>query len=95
MYAAIGREPENTNYTPGFTGTLDYMFLLDGSSVKPTSLRDYVDVEGGLPIQDQDQYRLLPYKNMKRDLDHVVPYIVKRKILTFLSFVVECSVTVL
>jgi mRNA deadenylase 3'-5' endonuclease subunit Ccr4 len=38
MYAAIGREPENTNYTPGFTGTLDYMFLLDGSSVKPTSL---------------------------------------------------------
>jgi mRNA deadenylase 3'-5' endonuclease subunit Ccr4 len=82
MYAAIGREPENTNYTPGFTGTLDYMFLLDGSSVKPTSLRDYVDVEGGLPIQDQDQYRL-PYRNMKQNLDHVVPYIVRRKFLTF------------
>jgi hypothetical protein len=24
--------------TPGFTGTLDYIFLLDGRSVKPTSL---------------------------------------------------------
>jgi CCR4-NOT transcription complex subunit 6 len=54
LYAANGGEPEYTNYTPGFTGTLDYIFLLDGSSVKPTSLlclprADSADVEGGLP----------------------------------------------
>uniref|UniRef100_A0A0D9WG34 Endonuclease/exonuclease/phosphatase domain-containing protein n=1 Tax=Leersia perrieri TaxID=77586 RepID=A0A0D9WG34_9ORYZ len=54
LYAANGGEPEFTNCTPGFTGTLDYIFLSDGSSVKPTSLLrlprgDSVDVEGGLP----------------------------------------------
>ncbi|KAK1696884.1 hypothetical protein QYE76_013581 [Lolium multiflorum] len=55
LYAANGGEPEYTNYTPGFTGTLDYIFLLDsGSSVKPTSLLclprgDSADVVGGLP----------------------------------------------
>ncbi|RLM99808.1 hypothetical protein C2845_PM06G22940 [Panicum miliaceum] len=27
LYAANGGEPEFTNYTPGFTGTLDYIFL--------------------------------------------------------------------
>uniref|UniRef100_A0ACD5TGU8 Uncharacterized protein n=1 Tax=Avena sativa TaxID=4498 RepID=A0ACD5TGU8_AVESA len=54
LYAANGGEPEYTNYTPGFTGTLDYIFLSDGSSIKPTSLLrlprgDSADVEGGLP----------------------------------------------
>ncbi|GJM88471.1 hypothetical protein PR202_ga04537 [Eleusine coracana subsp. coracana] len=54
LYAANGGEPEFTNYTPGFTGTLDYIFLSDGSSVKPTSLLrlprgDSADVQGGLP----------------------------------------------
>lgn len=49
-----GGEPEYTNYTPGFTGTLDYIFLSDGSSIKPTSLLclprgDSEDVKGGLP----------------------------------------------
>ncbi|KAL6610035.1 hypothetical protein ACP70R_040004 [Stipagrostis hirtigluma subsp. patula] len=54
LYAANGGEPEFTNYTPGFTGTLDYIFLSDGSSIKPTSLLrlprgDAADVQGGLP----------------------------------------------
>jgi mRNA deadenylase 3'-5' endonuclease subunit Ccr4 len=54
LYAANGGEPEFTNYTPGFTGTLDYIFLSDGSSIKPTRLLrlprgDSVDVQGGLP----------------------------------------------
>lgn len=54
LYAVNGGEPEFTNCTPGFTGTLDYIFLLDGSSIKPTSLLclprgDSADVDGGLP----------------------------------------------
>ncbi|XP_015693278.2 carbon catabolite repressor protein 4 homolog 4 [Oryza brachyantha] len=54
LYAANGGEPEFTNCTPGFTGTLDYIFLSDGSSIKPTSLLripqgDSADVQGGLP----------------------------------------------
>ncbi|PUZ66170.1 hypothetical protein GQ55_3G285100 [Panicum hallii var. hallii] len=54
LYAANGGEPEFTNYTPGFTGTLDYIFLSNGSSIKPTSLLclprgDSADVQGGLP----------------------------------------------
>ncbi|KAK3135641.1 hypothetical protein QOZ80_5BG0421600 [Eleusine coracana subsp. coracana] len=54
LHAANGGEPEFTNYTPGFTGTLDYIFLSDGSSIKPTSLLrlprgDSADVQGGLP----------------------------------------------
>lgn len=54
LYAANGGEPEFTNCTPGFTGTLDYIFLSDGSSVKPTSLLriprgDSAEVQGGLP----------------------------------------------
>ena len=54
LYAANGGEPEYTNYTPGFTGTLDYIFFSDGSSIKPTSLLrlprgDSADVQGGLP----------------------------------------------
>ncbi|KAL5231274.1 hypothetical protein ABZP36_030050 [Zizania latifolia] len=54
LYAANGGEPEFTNCTPGFTGTLDYIFLSDNSSIKPTSLLrlprgDSADVQGGLP----------------------------------------------
>lgn len=54
LYAANGGEPEFTNCTPGFTGTLDYIFLSDGSAIKPTSLLRVprggsADVEGGLP----------------------------------------------
>ncbi|KAG2627832.1 hypothetical protein PVAP13_3KG263938 [Panicum virgatum] len=54
LYAANGGEPEFTNYTPGFTGTLDYIFLSNSSSIKPTSLLclprgDSADVQGGLP----------------------------------------------
>ncbi|XP_044450209.1 carbon catabolite repressor protein 4 homolog 4 isoform X2 [Aegilops tauschii subsp. strangulata] len=54
LYAENGGEPEFTNCTPGFTGTLDYIFLSEGGSVKPTSLLRIPrggspDVEGGLP----------------------------------------------
>ncbi|XP_062231276.1 carbon catabolite repressor protein 4 homolog 4-like [Phragmites australis] len=54
LYAANGGEPEFTNCTPGFTGTLDYIFSSDGSSIKPTSLLclpggDSANVQGGLP----------------------------------------------
>ncbi|VAH06987.1 unnamed protein product [Triticum turgidum subsp. durum] len=54
LYAENGGEPEFTNCTPGFTGTLDYIFLSEGGSIKPTSLLRIPrggspDVEGGLP----------------------------------------------
>ncbi|KAE8813284.1 carbon catabolite repressor protein 44-like [Hordeum vulgare] len=54
LYAANGGEPEFTNCTPGFTGTLDYIFLSGGNSIEPTTLLRIPrggspDVEGGLP----------------------------------------------
>ncbi|OAY82814.1 Carbon catabolite repressor protein 4 [Ananas comosus] len=54
LYAANGGEPPFTNCTPDFTGTLDYIFLSDGSRLKPLSLLDIpgpdsTDVIGGLP----------------------------------------------
>ncbi|KAM3410231.1 hypothetical protein ACQJBY_002444 [Aegilops geniculata] len=54
LYAENGGEPEFTNCTPGFTGTLDYIFLSEGGSIKPTSLLRIPqggspDVEGCLP----------------------------------------------
>lgn len=54
LYANNGGEPPFTNCTPGFTGTLDYIFLSDTSSLKPVSLLEVpgpesADVIGGLP----------------------------------------------
>ncbi|KAK1305652.1 hypothetical protein QJS10_CPA10g01284 [Acorus calamus] len=38
LHAFIGGEPPFTNYTPGFVGTLDYIFFTPSSGLKPTSL---------------------------------------------------------
>lgn len=54
LYAANGGEPPFTNYTPDFTGTLDYIFLSDSGYLKPVSLLEVpgpesADIIGGLP----------------------------------------------
>ncbi|WOL09505.1 carbon catabolite repressor protein [Canna indica] len=54
LYATHGGgEPPFTNCTPGFTGTLDYIFL-GGSRLKPVSILEVPgpkspDIDGGLP----------------------------------------------
>ncbi|KAJ1694279.1 hypothetical protein LUZ63_010977 [Rhynchospora breviuscula] len=55
LYGSNGGEPEFTNCTPDFTGTLDYIFLsCDSNCLKPARLLcvpgpDSPDVTGGLP----------------------------------------------
>lgn len=54
VYGFIGGEPEFTNCTPGFTGTLDYILFTPAGDVKPCSYLelpavDSPDVDGGLP----------------------------------------------
>ncbi|XP_077234794.1 DNAse I-like superfamily protein [Tasmannia lanceolata] len=54
LYAIIGGEPQFTNCTPGFTGTLDYIFFSASGQLKPVSLLELPgplspDVVGGLP----------------------------------------------
>lgn len=51
--AALGEHP-NTNVTPGFTGTLDYIFYCPSDSLRFVSLMalptpDSLDLVGGLP----------------------------------------------
>ncbi|KAI3873506.1 hypothetical protein MKX03_007450 [Papaver bracteatum] len=55
VYASIGGEPLFTNCTPGFTGTLDYIFFSPSGHLKPVSYLELpaspqsADVVGGLP----------------------------------------------
>lgn len=54
VYAFIKGEPPFTNCTPGFTGTLDYIFFSPTDSIRPVSFLelpepDSLDVVGGLP----------------------------------------------
>ncbi|XP_022976793.1 carbon catabolite repressor protein 4 homolog 4 isoform X1 [Cucurbita maxima] len=55
VYATtLGREPSFTNFTPGFTGTLDYIFFSPSDSIRPISLLELPESEcpeviGGLP----------------------------------------------
>ncbi|XXG43967.1 hypothetical protein AAC387_Pa01g3880 [Persea americana] len=54
LYAFIGGEPPFTNCTPGFTGTLDYIFFSDSGYLKTVSFLELPgpespDVVGGLP----------------------------------------------
>ncbi|GAB2263777.1 hypothetical protein Droror1_Dr00025911 [Drosera rotundifolia] len=54
VYAHTRREPAFTNCTPGFTGTLDYIFFAPSGCIKPISFlelpeADSASVEGGLP----------------------------------------------
>ncbi|KAK1403011.1 carbon catabolite repressor protein 4-like [Heracleum sosnowskyi] len=54
VYASLRGEPQFTNYTPGFTGTLDYIFFSPSESIKPISYLDLPeadssDIKGGLP----------------------------------------------
>ncbi|PIN13607.1 Glucose-repressible alcohol dehydrogenase transcriptional effector CCR4 [Handroanthus impetiginosus] len=54
VYAFTRREPEFTNCTPGFTGTLDYIFFSPSGDIKPVSYLELPeaessDVNGGLP----------------------------------------------
>ncbi|MQL70802.1 hypothetical protein Taro_003103 [Colocasia esculenta] len=55
LYASAGgEEPPFTNCTPGFTGTIDYIFLSKSGKLKPISLlqipgHESIEVAGGLP----------------------------------------------
>ncbi|XP_016201280.1 carbon catabolite repressor protein 4 homolog 4 isoform X2 [Arachis ipaensis] len=54
VYASTRGEPPFTNYTPGFTGTLDYILFCPSDHMKPISFlelpdSDAVDIVGGLP----------------------------------------------
>ncbi|GFP81561.1 carbon catabolite repressor protein 4 homolog 4 [Phtheirospermum japonicum] len=54
VYAYTKGEPEFTNCTPGFTGTLDYILFSPSSDIKPVSYLELPgsessDVRGGLP----------------------------------------------
>ncbi|KAK7252570.1 hypothetical protein RIF29_36617 [Crotalaria pallida] len=54
VYASTRGEPPFTNYTPGFTGTLDYILLCPSDHIKPVSFlelpdSDAADIAGGLP----------------------------------------------
>lgn len=54
VYASTRCEPPFTNYTPGFTGTLDYIFFFPTDHIKPVSFLELPepessDIDGGLP----------------------------------------------
>lgn len=54
VYASTRGEPPFTNYTPGFTGTLDYIFFFPTDQIKPVSFLELPepessDIHGGLP----------------------------------------------
>lgn len=54
VYAVTRGEPPFTNCTPGFTGTLDYIFFSPSELIKPVGFlqlpeQDSSDVSGGLP----------------------------------------------
>ncbi|KAL0393810.1 UNVERIFIED_CONTAM: Carbon catabolite repressor protein 44 [Sesamum latifolium] len=54
VYASTRGEPDFTNCTPGFTGTLDYIFFSPSGDIKPVSYLELpgaesCDVIGGLP----------------------------------------------
>ncbi|KAH1234606.1 Carbon catabolite repressor protein 4 4 [Glycine max] len=54
VYASTRGEPPFTNYTPDFTGTLDYILFSPSDHIKPISFlelpdSDAADIVGGLP----------------------------------------------
>ncbi|XP_050375620.1 carbon catabolite repressor protein 4 homolog 6 isoform X2 [Argentina anserina] len=54
VYASTRGEPPFTNYTPGFTGTLDYIFFSPSDQIQPVSFLELPepessDISGGLP----------------------------------------------
>ena len=54
LYASTRGEPQFTNCTPDFTGTLDYIFFSPSDRMKPLSFLELPDsgapdVDGGLP----------------------------------------------
>ncbi|KAH9320714.1 hypothetical protein KI387_015353, partial [Taxus chinensis] len=54
LYAFIGGEPPFTNYTPDFTGTLDYILFSNSNHVQPIRFlklpsAESPDIQGGLP----------------------------------------------
>lgn len=54
VYASTRGEPEFTNCTPGFTGTLDYLFFSPSGDITPVSYLELPDsnssdTNGGLP----------------------------------------------
>ncbi|KAK7307387.1 hypothetical protein VNO77_40401 [Canavalia gladiata] len=54
VYASTRGEPPFTNYTPGFTGTLDYILFFPSDHIKPISFLELpdsnaADIVGGLP----------------------------------------------
>ncbi|KAH7429869.1 hypothetical protein KP509_09G069400 [Ceratopteris richardii] len=56
LYASFKDEPDFTNFTPEFTGTIDYIFFSSFDIIKPSSLlvvpsAESEDLKGGLPNQ--------------------------------------------
>ncbi|XP_061989037.1 carbon catabolite repressor protein 4 homolog 4 [Rosa rugosa] len=54
VYGSTRGEPPFTNYTPGFTGTLDYVFFSPSDNIQPVSFLELPepessDIDGGLP----------------------------------------------
>ncbi|KAJ0678201.1 putative poly(A)-specific ribonuclease [Helianthus annuus] len=54
VYAYTRGEPKFTNYTPGFTGTLDYILFSPSEGIEPVGYLELPDAEspdlkGGLP----------------------------------------------
>ncbi|XP_061359868.1 carbon catabolite repressor protein 4 homolog 4 isoform X2 [Gastrolobium bilobum] len=54
VYASTRGEPPFTNYTPGFTGTLDYILFCPSDCIKPVAFLELpdpnaADIVGGLP----------------------------------------------
>lgn len=54
VYAYTKGEPQFTNYTPGFTGTLDYILFSPSDGIEPVGYLELPDAEspdlkGGLP----------------------------------------------
>ncbi|KAM5573784.1 hypothetical protein ABKV19_013370 [Rosa sericea] len=54
VYGSTRGEPPFTNYTPGFTGTLDYIFFSPSDNIQPVSFLELPepessDIDGGLP----------------------------------------------
>lgn len=57
LYSFIGGEPPFTNYTPGFTGTLDYILFSSSEHMQPVSFiklpsAESLDILGGLPNEN-------------------------------------------
>ncbi|XP_031502875.1 carbon catabolite repressor protein 4 homolog 4 isoform X2 [Nymphaea colorata] len=57
LYAFVKEEPAFTNCTPGFTGTLDYIFFADTDHLKPVSTLQLPDPESSDVVEGLPNYK--------------------------------------